>query len=102
MDNFTPKPLGGSENQIMKHFTFFRELLTIILRNPVCPLDGLLPNSDLHPLFSHRRHLVGLFLAQPGCNTSKGVTWGDHRAHHDHPNWNNKLPTAKDLLSQVY
>ena len=81
---------------------FLRKLLTIILRNSVYVVDGLLPDPDLHPLFTHRRHLVGLFLAQPGCNTSKGVTWCDNRANNDHTNWNDQCPTAKDFLSEVY
>ena len=39
-----------------------RQLLSARLRVPVCPLDGLLPHSDLHPSFPHRRHILGQLL----------------------------------------
>ena len=39
-----------------------RQLLPTCLRVPVCPLDGLLPHSDLHPSLPHRRHILGQLL----------------------------------------
>ena len=39
-----------------------RQLLPARLRVPVCPLDGLLPHSDLHPSLPHRRHILGQLL----------------------------------------
>ena len=45
---------------------------------------------------------MGLFLAEPGSNPSKGVTWCYNRAHYDHVNWHNQLPTAKDILYEIH
>ena len=81
---------------------FTRQLLPVILRNPVCALDGLLPDTDLYPLLTHCRHLVGLILAEPGSDTSESDPWCDNRAHHDLTNWHNQLPTAKDLVYEVH
>ena len=59
-----------SINLGFKMLKFFRQLLSFVLRDPVRALDGLLPHPDLYPLQSHRHHILGLILAQPGCHTS--------------------------------
>ena len=79
-----------------------RQLLPLVLRNPICALDGLLLDPDLYPLFTHRCHLMGLLLAEPGSNPSKSDTRCDHSAHYDLTYILHQLPTAQDLLHEVH
>ena len=82
--------------------TNFRQLLAIGLRDPVCPVHGLLPHPDLHPIQSDCRHILGVFLAQQGGDTSESDSGSDHCANHDHSNGLNKLGPAKGVLCQIH
>ncbi len=71
------------------------------MRDPVRALDGLLSHPDLYPLQSDRHHIVGLLLAQSGCDPRQGRPRGHHCAHHDHPHGVDERGVAKNLLRQV-
>ena len=48
------------------------------------------------------RHILGVFLAQQGGDTSESDSGSDHCANHDHSNGLNKLGPAKGVLCQIH
>ena len=78
------------------------QLLETGLRNPVRPLDGLLPDPDLHPVQSDRHHLVGLLLAEQGSHAGQSRPRGHHRLDHDHVDGVDERGAAQNILRQVH
>ena len=71
------------------------------MRHPIRAIDGLLLDSNLHPVQPDRRHLMGVLLAEPERVTSPRVPGCHHRAHHDHAHVLDQRGAAQDLLRQV-
>lgn len=84
------------------YFYINRQLLPPDMRNPVYSQHGLLPDSDLHPCWPDRDHLLGVILVAPERDTSSGGTRCDHRAHDDHPHVQHQRRLTQDLLHQEH
>ena len=79
-----------------------RQLFPAGVRHSVRPLDGLLFDSDLHPIELDCRHLVGFVLDQPQRFAGQGLAGRDDGAHHDDAHVVNQRPIAKNLLRQIH
>ena len=79
-----------------------RQLFSSWLGDPICSLDGLLPDSDLHPIGSDCNHLLGVVLAQPSSDTSSCLPRRHHCAHHDDTHVVHQRCLAKDFLRQIH
>ena len=79
-----------------------RQLFPTGLRHSVCSLDGLLFDSDLHPIEFDCRHLLGFVLDQPQRCTGQGLVGRHDGAHHDDAHVVDQRPIAKNLLRQIH
>ena len=90
--------MGYNVKLIFKH----RQLFANVAGDPVRPLDGLLPDPDLHSVRFDCHHLVGFLLAQQASHASSCVARCHHRADHDNAHVLHQRCLAKDLLRQVH
>ena len=79
-----------------------RQLFPTGLRHSICSLDGLLFDSDLHPIEFDCRHLLGFVLDQPQRCTGQGLVGRHDGAHHDDAHVVDQRPIAKNLLRQIH
>ena len=82
--------------------TQYRQLFENVAGDPVRPLDGLLPDPNLHPVRPDCHHLVGLFLAQQGRHAGPRLPRRHHRADHDYSHVIYQRCLAKDFLRQIH
>jgi hypothetical protein len=79
-----------------------RELLTAGMRDPVCPLHGLLPHPDLLPIQPDCNHLMGELLAESQRDAGTSQPRRHHCADHDYAHVLYQCSTAQDILRQVH
>lgn len=79
-----------------------RKLLSIGLRDPVCPFYGLLLDPDLHPIQLDRDHFVGIVLVESRCHTCSRQFGCDHCVDHDNVDGLNQCSSSKDLLCEIH
>lgn len=85
----------------MRYKNFCRKLFKTGMWNTVCAFHGLLPDSDLHSVWSDRDHILGVFLAEPQRDAGARRPRRHHRAHHDHTHVLHQRRPAQDLLCQI-
>lgn len=62
-----------------------RKLLATGLRDSICTIDGVLFDSNLHPVWLDCHNIVGLVLVEPKCHTGTSGVGRHNCADHDHP-----------------
>lgn len=63
---------------------FYRKLLKIGMRNSICSLNGLLLDSDLYSIWSHRYYILGIILVESKRHTCPGRSRRDNCVDYDH------------------